>query len=63
MHAGFGGEIVGMKSFGCSKLRGGEKMEMNVKGTGWRGVDSIHLALDTEKLRAVMGTAVILRAP
>jgi hypothetical protein len=55
MHTGFGGENVGMKSFGCSRLRRGDAMEKNLKGIGWRGVDSIRLALDTEKLRAVMG--------
>lgn len=55
MHTGFGGENVGMKSFRCSRLRRGDKMERNIKGTGWPGVDSIHLALDREKLRAVVG--------
>jgi hypothetical protein len=44
-----------MKSFGCSRLGRGNKMERNLKGTGWRGEDSINLTLNMENLRAVVG--------
>jgi len=42
MHTGFGGENVGMKLFGCSRLRRGDKMERNLKRNRvtWRGFDS-----------------------
>jgi hypothetical protein len=35
MHTGFGEENVGMKSFGCSRLRRGDAMQKkNLKGIG-----------------------------
>jgi hypothetical protein len=57
------GKPEGKRPLGRHRRRWEDNIRMDVKETGWEGVDWIHLAKDRDQWRAVVNTVMNLRVP
>jgi hypothetical protein len=57
------GEPEGKRSLGSSRRRREDNIKMDLRETGWGGMDWIDLALDRDQWRALVNTVMNLRVP
>jgi hypothetical protein len=57
------GKTEGNSPLGRSRRRWEDNIKMDLKEIGWWGVDLIHLAVDTDRWRTAVNTAMSLRVP
>jgi hypothetical protein len=57
------GNPEGKRPVGRRKRRWEDNIRMDLRETGWQGVDWMHLAQDRNQWRALMNTVINLRFP